>query len=80
MGRELVQNTLEGYNSCLFAYGQTGTGKTLTLTGNRFQTGLVQLCFEELFNRLNNANELESYSISMSFLEIYNENINDLMS
>ena len=80
VGRELVHNTLEGYNSCLFAYGQTGTGKTLTMTGNRDQEGMVQMCFRELLERLSRSREVESYSVKMSFLEIYNETINDLIS
>jgi len=80
MGKELVENTLAGYNSCLFAYGQTGTGKTLTMTGNHEQEGLVQRCFKELLEKLYNTKEIDSYEINMTFLEIYNENINDLLN
>lgn len=52
VGNELIFNTLEGINSCLFVYGQTGTGKTYTMTGDGENEGLVQRTLRQLWLRL----------------------------
>lgn len=82
----LVQSAVDGYNVCIFAYGQTGSGKTYTLLGGADgnQTGLIMKAVEKLFDAKRN---LESVSqgtqfveITVELLEIYNEQIRDLLS
>ena len=87
-----VLSLLEGYNSTIFAYGQTGTGKTYTMEGFTFnpldeKRGIVPRVIEEIFKYIqnlqneskNNLNENENYVVRASYLQIYNEYINDLL-
>jgi DNA replication protein DnaC len=69
-------NTIDGYNGCIFVYGQTGSGKTHTMIGE--DNGIMQRSFRELFIRLNAMNA-ESFSVSCSYFELYNEQILDLI-
>ncbi|KAG5179304.1 P-loop containing nucleoside triphosphate hydrolase protein [Tribonema minus] len=76
----LVTSCLDGYQVCIFAYGQTGTGKTFTMTGPPSNRGVNTRALEELF-RLSHARASEVRDdISVSILEIYNETIQDLLS
>lgn len=76
----LLSNVLDGYNATVFAYGATGCGKTHTITGTSASPGIIFLTMQELFERINeNAGEKVS-EISLSYLEIYNETIRDLLS
>eukprot|EP01113_Clastostelium_recurvatum_P025522 TRINITY_DN3070_c0_g1_i3.p1 TRINITY_DN3070_c0_g1~~TRINITY_DN3070_c0_g1_i3.p1 ORF type:complete len:597 (-),score=144.44 TRINITY_DN3070_c0_g1_i3:514-2304(-) len=80
--RPLIISVLDGYNVCLFAYGQTGSGKTYTMEGTPTNPGIIHSALGDLFSI---ANEREStgqhkYAISVSMLEIYNENLRDLLS
>ncbi|KRX10521.1 P-loop containing nucleoside triphosphate hydrolase [Pseudocohnilembus persalinus] len=82
----VLQHVLNGYNGCFMAYGQTGTGKTYTMgLIDKIQNpnqGMVSMAFKYLFDYLNqasNENQLE-WSLSMSFLQIYNEDIYDLLN
>ncbi|KAG6597613.1 Kinesin-like protein KIN-12B, partial [Cucurbita argyrosperma subsp. sororia] len=94
VGEPLVENCMAGFNSSVFAYGQTGSGKTYTMWGptNSLsddsllseQKGLTFRVFERLFARINeeqvkHADKLLKYQCSCSFLEIYNEQITDLL-
>jgi hypothetical protein len=72
IGFELIDNTLNGLNSTLFAYGQTGTGKTFTMTGNSMKDGLVQKSVSLLIRRLKNSPKFEYFCLKMNYLEIYN--------
>jgi len=72
VGRELAYNTIEGYNSCLLVYGQTGTGKTYTMTGNSTSSGLVQKTLNLLWNQLSSDPNIEHFTIRSTYLEIYN--------
>lgn len=80
---ELVQSALDGYNVCVFAYGQTGAGKTYTMQGDNTAggMGMIPRSIELIFARIARM-ELTGwkYEVSASFLEIYNENINDLLN
>ncbi|KAJ0441240.1 putative plus-end-directed kinesin ATPase [Helianthus annuus] len=92
VGQPMVENCLSGYNSCMFAYGQTGSGKTHTMLGevndleikpspNR---GMTPRIFEFLFARIiaeeeSRKDERLEYNCKCSFLEIYNEQITDLL-
>ncbi|GJR14355.1 kinesin-like protein KIN-12C [Tanacetum coccineum] len=91
-GLPMVDNCMSGYNSCMFAYGQTGSGKTYTMMGEISQRdgklvdgcGITPRIFEYLFTRIkveeeNRKDERLKYSCKCSFLEIYNEQITDLL-
>ncbi|KAJ9546312.1 hypothetical protein OSB04_018855 [Centaurea solstitialis] len=91
-GLPMVDNCMSGYNSCMFAYGQTGSGKTYTMMGEISQRdgklvddcGITPRLFEYLFMRIkleeeNRRDEKLEYSCKCSFLEIYNEQIIDLL-
>ena len=79
---EFVQSALDGYNVCLFSYGQTGSGKTHTMqgSGNGSMRGLIPRAMQQVGQY---KNELESkgwhYEMEVSFIEIYNETIKDLL-
>ncbi|KAF0916152.1 hypothetical protein E2562_000749 [Oryza meyeriana var. granulata] len=76
----LVTSVLDGYNVCIFAYGQTGTGKTFTMEGNERNRGVNYRTLEELFKIAEERKETVTYSISVSVLEVYNEQIRDLLA
>jgi centromeric protein E len=78
----LVKAAMEGYNSTVLAYGQTSTGKTHTMTGQRDDTGIVPLCVNDCFKyvRENASDEPREYLFRFSYLEIYKEHIRDLLS
>lgn len=76
----VVVSVLDGYNVCIFAYGQTGTGKTFTMEGTHDNRGVNYRTLEELFRVANERNGLFKYDISVSVLEVYNEQIRDLLA
>ncbi|XP_060224879.1 kinesin-like protein KIF1A isoform X8 [Meriones unguiculatus] len=83
IGEEMLQHAFEGYNVCIFAYGQTGAGKSYTMMGKqeKDQQGIIpQLC-EDLFSRINDTtNDNMSYSVEVSYMEIYCERVRDLLN
>lgn len=76
----MVISVLDGYNVCIFAYGQTGTGKTFTMEGSEHNRGVNYRTLEELFRLADERKEAFTYKISVSVLEIYNEQIRDLLA
>ncbi|KAI3511604.1 hypothetical protein L1887_18759 [Cichorium endivia] len=95
VGAPLVENCLAGFNSSIFAYGQTGSGKTFTIWGptnammeenlSNDEQGLTPRVFERLFSRINEEQDKHAdkqliYQCRCSFLEIYNEQITDLLN
>uniref|UniRef100_A0ACD5WJT7 Uncharacterized protein n=1 Tax=Avena sativa TaxID=4498 RepID=A0ACD5WJT7_AVESA len=76
----LVTSVLDGYNVCIFAYGQTGTGKTFTMEGTERSRGVNYRTLEELFKIAEERKESVTYNISVSVLEVYNEQIRDLLA
>ncbi|XP_075773954.1 kinesin-like protein KIF1A isoform X6 [Pelodiscus sinensis] len=83
IGEEMLQHAFEGYNVCIFAYGQTGAGKSYTMMGRqeKDQQGIIpQLC-EDLFSRISDTtNDNMSYSVEVSYMEIYCERVRDLLN
>ena len=72
---------LQGYNGTLFAYGQTGTGKTFTITGvpqDQELKGILPRAFESIFKQIE-CDSTKEYLVRATFLEIYNEEIRDLL-
>ncbi|KAL5755256.1 hypothetical protein ACOSP7_023476 [Xanthoceras sorbifolium] len=76
----LVISVLDGYNVCIFAYGQTGTGKTFTMEGTEQKRGVNYRTLEQLFEIAKERSETSTYNISVSVLEVYNEQIRDLLA
>lgn len=82
IGEKLVKHVISGYNSCIFAYGQSNSGKSFNTFNiiNESDYGLVPRCLVAIFNALNGNPKLLNSSVKLSFLEIYLENIRDLFS
>jgi kinesin family protein 3/17 len=81
-GYPIVESCIQGYNGTIFAYGQTGTGKTFTMEGEETpheKRGIIPRSFEQIFYAVEQNPETE-FLIRVSFLEIYNEEIHDLLS
>ncbi|XP_062293668.1 kinesin-like protein KIF13B isoform X1 [Scomber scombrus] len=80
LGESLLDNAFLGYNACIFAYGQTGSGKSYTMMGTAEQPGLIPRLCSSLFNRkVHEAREGESFTVEVSYMEIYNEKVRDLL-
>lgn len=76
----LVTKVLDGYHSTIFAYGQTGSGKTYTIEGPEENPGLISRALDQLFEQLEHRNNNERvYKVMLSFVQIYNEGIYDLI-
>ncbi|CAN0082747.1 unnamed protein product, partial [Hapterophycus canaliculatus] len=75
----IVVSVLDGYNACIFAYGQTGTGKTYTMMGPPADRGVNARALEDLFARSSARRGEVDDAITISILEIYNEHIRDLL-
>ena len=74
----LIDSVIKGFNACVFAYGTTGSGKTFTMTGTNECPGIMYLILEDLFKQILGDNE-NNYDIRVSYVEIYNEVIRDLL-
>lgn len=79
LGEEFLDHNFEGYHTCIFAYGQTGSGKSYTMMGTPDQPGLIPRTCEDLFERIENCESANvSYSVRVSYFEVYNEHVRDL--
>ncbi|XP_008557733.1 kinesin-like protein KIF3B [Microplitis demolitor] len=79
--RPLVSSVLDGFNGTIFAYGQTGTGKTYTMEGSKNdydRRGIIPRSFEHIFNHIGRTENMQ-YLVRASYLEIYQEEIRDLL-
>ncbi|XP_036177743.1 kinesin-like protein KIF16B isoform X2 [Myotis myotis] len=81
LGTDVVKSAFEGYNACVFAYGQTGSGKSYTMMGNSGDSGLIPRICEGLFSRISETTRWDeaSFRTEVSYLEIYNERVRDLL-
>ncbi|XP_050757273.1 kinesin-like protein KIF14 isoform X2 [Gymnogyps californianus] len=76
----LLERAFEGYNTCLFAYGQTGSGKSYTMMGFDEDRGIIPRLCEDLFTQIAQMDKQQIlYHLEMSFFEVYNEKIHDLL-
>ncbi|XP_063424570.1 kinesin-like protein KIF14 isoform X2 [Mytilus trossulus] len=88
LAQPLLVKAFEGYNTCLFAYGQTGSGKSYSIMGqvndDRNEIGIIPRFCEELFSRVDHEvtrdSEMVKINVEISFFEIYNEKIHDLLA
>eukprot|EP01086_Lenisia_limosa_P017936 TRINITY_DN9444_c0_g1_i1.p1 TRINITY_DN9444_c0_g1~~TRINITY_DN9444_c0_g1_i1.p1 ORF type:complete len:786 (-),score=211.99 TRINITY_DN9444_c0_g1_i1:65-2230(-) len=76
----LVQSVIDGYNVCIFAYGQTGTGKTYTMEGPSSDPGVNTRALTELFKLTEQRQHEADITVTVSIIEIYNEMVRDLLS
>uniref|UniRef100_A0A8C1J2W2 Kinesin family member 13Bb n=1 Tax=Cyprinus carpio TaxID=7962 RepID=A0A8C1J2W2_CYPCA len=80
LGESLLDSAFQGYNACIFAYGQTGSGKSYTMMGTAEQPGLIPRLCSSLFQRtVQEQREGESFTVEVSYMEIYNEKVRDLL-
>ncbi|XP_041481243.1 kinesin-like protein KIF14 isoform X2 [Lytechinus variegatus] len=81
VGQPLLHSAFEGYNTCLFAYGQTGSGKSYTIMGSSEEKGIIPRFCRDLYRRVEDPQETKvSFKVEVSFFEIYNEKIHDLLA
>ncbi|KAM6963342.1 kinesin-like protein KIF1A [Aplochiton taeniatus] len=84
IGEEMLLHAFEGYNVCIFAYGQTGAGKSYTMMGRqeKDQQGIIPLLCEDLFTKIHGTqtDNNMSYSVEVSYMEIYCERVRDLLN
>ncbi|GAA5870165.1 hypothetical protein JCM16303_001913 [Sporobolomyces ruberrimus] len=78
--KELVGHVMDGFHSTVFAYGATGCGKTHTISGSPTQPGIVFLIMKDLFSRISAKSDEVDFTMTVSYLEVYNETIRDLLA
>lgn len=80
--RPLVSSVLEGFNGCVFAYGQTGTGKTHTMLGGGGAAceGVVPRCFRQVWAHIEAAPAALTHLVCCSYVELYLEEVRDLLA
>ncbi|AAW41182.2 kinesin, putative [Cryptococcus deneoformans JEC21] len=83
LGADLLDHSFEGFNTCIFAYGQTGSGKSYSMMGYGAEKGIIPLTTSELFRRIEarmGSDVNLSYTVEVSYIEIYNEKVRDLLN
>jgi len=81
IGKELLDHAFMGYNTCIFAYGQTGAGKSYTMMGYNEDKGIIPLACEDMFKRIkSNNDENLTFLVEVSYIEIYCERVRDLLN
>lgn len=78
--KDLIEGVISGYNATVFAYGPTGCGKTYTMLGTDHEPGIYVRTLNDLFRAIEESSSDVEYEVSMSYLEIYNEMIRDLLN
>ncbi|TDZ26736.1 Kinesin-related protein 11 [Colletotrichum orbiculare MAFF 240422] len=79
IAKRLVRRVMEGYHGTVFAYGMTGTGKTFSMQGTASSPGVIPLAITDIFSYIRETPSRE-FLLRVSYLEIYNERIHDLLS
>lgn len=76
----LIEGIMQGYNASVFAYGATGAGKTYTMLGTEENPGIMMISIDELFKSIMDYSQERDYKLKVSYVEVYNENIKDLLT
>ena len=79
VARPSIESLMEGYNSTIFAYGQTGAGKTHTMMGTEAEPGIIPRAIRHIFDEIEESDAGTSYQMRATFVEIYNETVRDLL-
>ncbi|KAH6652903.1 kinesin heavy chain [Truncatella angustata] len=82
LGLPLLDNAFQGYNNCIFAYGQTGSGKSYSMMGYGKEHGIIPMICQDMFKRIEQmqADKTLKCTVEVSYLEIYNERVKDLLN
>lgn len=83
LGVPLLDNAFEGYNNCIFAYGQTGSGKSYSMMGYGEDAGVIPMICKDMFARIASMQAADPHlvcTVEVSYLEIYNEKVRDLLN
>ncbi|KAH7123790.1 kinesin family protein-like protein [Dendryphion nanum] len=82
LGKPLLDNAFQGYNNCIFAYGQTGSGKSYSMMGYGEDAGVIPKICQNMFERIESmqSDKDVSCTVEVSYLEIYNERVRDLLN
>jgi len=82
LGKPLLDNAFQGYNNCIFAYGQTGAGKSYSMMGYGKDAGIIPNICQDMFRRINEMQKDPNLhcTVEVSYLEIYNERVRDLLN
>lgn len=82
LGAPLLDNAFQGYNNCIFAYGQTGSGKSYSMMGYGEEAGVIPRICHDMFERITEMQKDEhlTCTVEVSYLEIYNERVRDLLN
>lgn len=83
LGKPLLTNAFAGYNNCIFAYGQTGSGKSYSMMGYGKEHGIIPKICQDMFERINDIQARDPgtrCTVEVSYLEIYNERVKDLLN
>ena len=75
---DIIEQTVSGFNTTIFAYGQTSSGKTHTMYGTANETGVIGMAVEQLFYAVEETPD-RRFLMNVSYMEIYNEMVNDLL-
>ncbi|XP_069761279.1 kinesin-like protein KIF18A isoform X2 [Narcine bancroftii] len=78
--KSILESAFNGYNCTVFAYGATGSGKTHTMLGSSNKPGVMYLIMKELYNRIEQLKNEKSCDVAVSYLEVYNEEVRDLLT
>ncbi|CAA0806803.1 P-loop containing nucleoside triphosphate hydrolases superfamily protein [Striga hermonthica] len=77
--KDIISAAVDGFNGTAFAYGQTSSGKTFTMNGSENDPGIIQRAVKDIFAKMQKTSDRE-FLVRVSYMEIYNEDINDLFS
>jgi centromeric protein E len=77
--KDVIEAAVNGFNGTVFAYGQTSSGKTYTMQGSQEDLGIIRLSVYNVFKNIQSISDRE-FLIRVSYMEIYNEEINDLLA
>ena len=77
---ELIEGVLQGRNGSVFCYGATGAGKTHTMLGTVKNPGVMVFAIKDLFAKLRQRSRNGEHAVRLSYLEVYNESVKDLLS
>ncbi|GBP82593.1 Kinesin-like protein KIF18A [Eumeta japonica] len=77
--KDMILSLMEGYNCSVFVYGATGAGKTFTMIGSTENPGITYLTMENLFYTIASFEKDRDFDIAVSYIEVYNENVYDLL-
>ncbi|KAK5092025.1 hypothetical protein LTR70_007892 [Exophiala xenobiotica] len=83
LGDPLLDNAFQGYNNCIFAYGQTGSGKSYSMMGYGDETGIIPRICKVMFDKIDHIQSADpnvKCTVEVSYLEIYNERVRDLLN